>query len=315
MQQQWLPNGEPFLISIIIKMKTITIVGTGLIGTAFGHGLREQGFFVVGYDVCQTNLNRSLSLGALDATSRSIEQVVEQSAYVILATPVLHIHESITQILSSLPRNAVLFDTGSAKGLICQKVSNHPRRSSFVAAHPMAGSQHSGPQAAHPNLFYKKKVAVCEPELSSPDSISRVLQIFNSLGLEPVFMSTKQHDEIVALVSHLPQLISYLFASLPSFFNEKKSLWPRLASSGFDSISRLAASDASIWLPILMQNKENVVDELRMLNRMIDFLTDSICCNDAESVEKMVQRANSVRHEFDKRHSNDQTKTGLKQLK
>ena len=113
-------------------------------------------------------------------------------------------------------------------------------------------------------------------------------------------MSARTHDATVALVSHIPQLIAYAYASSPEFVKGKNTNWTEMASTGFDTSTRLASSESDVWLPILTQNKEFVVDGLRLLSQRIEFIAESICCNDTKSLKTIVQNANNVRKVFDK---------------
>ena len=305
-------------------METITIIGTGLIGTSLGLALRKQGHFIIGYDKNQSNLALAKELEAVDAVSQSINQPVcqgcqsgslptgkqgqsinqsnqpiNQSTIVILATPVDHILETLPQILDNLPNDAVVIDTGSTKMAICQSVQNHPRRNAFVAAHPMAGSEHSGPQAAKPNLFVNKRVAICESGFSSQASLSRAIALFESIGLKPIFMSSEQHDSTVALVSHLPQLMAYAFASLPEFEETTSDSWVNVASSGFDSSTRLAMSHAEIWLPIIMQNKEFVIDALCSLSKSLNKMANNLINQNIGSLYSQIECAKRNRSTFE----------------
>jgi prephenate dehydrogenase len=283
-------------------MATITIIGTGLIGSSLGMALRNQGHFVIGCDKSQKNLELAKHLNAIDVSSQSNNQSTCRQAgqsVVLLATPVDHILDILPQVLDNLPSNAVVIDTGSTKMAICQKVKNHPRRNAFVAAHPMAGSEQSGPQAAKSNLFVNKRVAICESELSSQASLSKAIELFESIGLEPIFMSPEEHDSSVALVSHLPQILAYAFASLPEFHNENSKDWSNVASSGFDSSTRLALSVPEVWLPILFQNKMFLVDALRSLSQNIDMIADCIMNSNTIPLRAKMEQAKKTRVQFD----------------
>lgn len=280
-------------------METITIIGTGLIGGSFGMALRKQGHYVIGCDKSRNNLLLAKRLNAVDTISDDMIKAVRQSTIVVLATPVDQILDEIPQVLGNLNGNAMLIDTGSTKVAICQRVKDHPRRNAFMAAHPMAGSEQSGPQAASPNLFISKRVAICESELTSQTSISKGVHLLKSVGLEPIFMNSKQHDSTVALVSHLPQILAYAFASLPDFDKGESKYWVRMASSGFDSSTRLALSVPEVWLPILFQNKEFLVDALRSLSQNIDLFANGLIDDNAISLIDKMERAQKTRVQFD----------------
>lgn len=294
-------------------MATITIIGTGLIGCSFGLALRKHGHFVIGCDKSRNNLALAKELEAVDATShpcltgvKSISQsclfgrqAINHSSIVLLATPVDHILEILPQVLDNLPEDAVVIDTGSTKMDICRRVQNHPRRNAFVATHPMAGSEQSGPSSARANLFEGKTVAICESELTSENSMRMAMEIFNQVGLNSIFLTPRQHDSSAALVSHLPQILAYAYAGLPEFSESTSQSWSDMASSGFDSATRLAASIPEVWLPILSQNKEFVVDALRSLGQTIDLLADSLSDNNTIPLRAQIERARSTRENFE----------------
>jgi prephenate dehydrogenase len=280
-------------------MATITIIGTGLIGCSLGVAFRKRGHFTIGCDNSISNLEQAKQIGAIDLIAPSITYAVQQSQVVVLATPVDVIVEILPQVLRNLPLNAVAIDTGSTKMKICQSVQNHPRRSSFVAAHPMAGSAQSGPSAAKGNLFVGKKVIVCERELSLESSIVKALEIFNQVGLDPIFLTPSQHDATAALVSHLPQLLTYAYAGLPEFSSGINQSWSEMASSGFESSTRLAASMPEVWLPILTQNKEFIVNALRSMAKTIDSLATNLLENNTMLLRAQMERARSTRAVYD----------------
>lgn len=300
-------------------MATITIIGTGLIGCSFGLALRKQGHFVIGCDKNNKNLELAKQLNAIDAANQSFNLpmsrypdipiiignresgigTISQSSVVLLATPVDHILEILPLVLDNLPKDAVVIDTGSTKMTICERVQNHPRRSAFIAAHPMAGSEQSGPQAANPRLFENKKIAICESHLSSETSLSKAIQLFESIGMNPVFMSPEQHDSTVALVSHLPQILSYAFASLPDFQDNECTQWTKIASSGFESFTRLAKSTPEVWLPIIFENREYIIEALESLEKNISVITDSLRSSNAMPLIDQIERANKNRVLFE----------------
>ena len=267
-------------------------------GCSFGMALREHGHFIIGLDKNLANLEQAKQIGALDATSLSITQSISQSQIVIIATPVDIILKILPEVLDNLPKDALVIDTGSTKMAICKRVQNHPKRGAFIAAHPMAGTEQSGPNSARANLFRGKTVAICERELSQEKSINSALEIFSQVGLEPIFLTPKQHDSTAALVSHLPQVMAYAYAGLPEFSKSGQN-WGDMASSGFDSSTRLAASIPEVWLPILLQNKEFVVEKLHSFGQTIDILANSLSLNNTIPIITQMERAKSIRVGFE----------------
>ena len=289
-------------------MSTITIVGTGLIGCSFGIILRKYGHYCIGIDKNHANIEQAKQIGAIDASNLSIGQSVCQSQIVIIATPVDIILKILPEVLDSLPKDALVIDTGSTKMIICSSVKNHPKRNVFIASHPMAGTEQSGPTAARANLFKGKKVAICERELSEDKLLNIALKIFEQAGLEPIFLTPKQHDLTSALVSHIPQVMAYAYAGLPEFNNTDPS-WSEMASSGFDSSTRLAASIPEVWLPILLQNKQFVVEKLRSLVQNLDILASSLTHNKTTPITLQMEHARSIRVSFENKQRIKSEKT------
>lgn len=285
-------------------MKTITIIGTGLIGTSMGLAFRNQGLFVVGIDKNDENLSKAKDLGAIDAASQSLNPLmvigaIKQSSAVILATPVDVILKILPEILDNIPNDGVVIDAGSTKSSICQSIQSHPERSQFVAAHPMAGSEQSGPSTARADLFNGRKVVICERELSSKKSLETAKLVFGLLGMQAIYLSPIEHDDAVALVSHIPQLLAYAYAGMNDFDSLNDICWESIASSGFESFTRLASSTPEIWLPILKQNRQNLIKRLRYLSLTLNQVADEFEEDANSNIESIVNRAKRTRQAFE----------------
>lgn len=279
-------------------METITIIGTGLIGCSFGMALREHGHYIVGLDKNLTNLEQAKQIGAIDTTSLSITQSVGQSEIVIIAVPVNTIKNILPKVLDKLPKDAVVIDTGSTKTTICQRVKHHPRREAFVAAHPMAGSEQSGPKSAAVTLFSGKNVAVCEKELSSYNSLTKAKNLFELLGLNVVYINPSEHDLAITMVSHLPQMMAFAYAAMPYFGNNENLNWVKLAASGFNTATRLATSSSNVWLPISEQNNENISRSLTLMANMLREMAHSVKQNDLQTLFQIINQAHNTRKKF-----------------
>jgi prephenate dehydrogenase len=279
-------------------MATITIIGTGLIGSSMGMALRKRGHFVIGCDSNNKNLEDAKRIGAIDLSTHYTAKVLGNSDVVILAMPVDTIRTNLPKILDDVTTEVTVIDTGSTKLSICKTVHNHRNRKNFVATHPMAGSEQSGPLGAHANVFEDKKVVVCERGLSSAKSIQVALNILKDIGLQPIFLSPQEHDTMVGLVSHIPQLISFAFAGMRELDQQKNEGWEEIASSGFESVTRLGASSPEVWIPILIQNKENVIKNLRSLNQNIEFIISNLGKNDTDSLRSLIKKSIATRTRF-----------------
>jgi prephenate dehydrogenase len=279
-------------------MATITIIGTGLIGSSMGMALRKNGHFIIGCDKSTENLEHAKRIGAIDISSKYTKEIVEKSEVVILATPVDTIEYILPKLLDDIATDTTVIDTGSTKLSICKTVHNHSKRRNLVASHPMAGSEKSGSSGASSNLFENKKVVICESGLSSGKSLQTALNLFKELQMQPIFLSPQEHDSMVGLVSHIPQLIAYAFASMRELNQAKNDGWEDIASNGFESVSRLGLSSPDVWLPILLQNKENLIKNLRSLNQNIELIMSSLSKNDTDTLRSIMKKAVSARSRF-----------------
>jgi len=177
---------------------------------------------------------------------------------IILAVPVNVVVKILPEILWKINRSAVVMDTGSTKSMICKSVADHPKRDQFVAAHPIAGTENSGPEAALHNLFKGKMNIICEKEKSSPKALQAALKVFEMLEMKTHYMLPEEHDKHVAYVSHLSHVSSFLLGqTVLDIEKDEKNIF-MLAGSGFASTVRLAKSSPDMWAPIFEQNMEHL---------------------------------------------------------
>ncbi|HRI80121.1 MAG TPA: prephenate dehydrogenase/arogenate dehydrogenase family protein, partial [Cyclobacteriaceae bacterium] len=180
----------------------ITIVGLGLIGGCISMDLRKASFAseLLGIDLNPEHGRKALELGLVDRMENETIALT-QSDVIILAIPVNTMSALLPQVLDVVKKNAVVIDAGSTKSNICKSVSTHPKRSQFVAAHPIAGTENSGPESAFHGLFMDKTNIICESEKSSKEALELAIKIFNVLGMNTIFMDPEEHDKHVAYVS------------------------------------------------------------------------------------------------------------------
>ncbi|MCA6408594.1 MAG: prephenate dehydrogenase/arogenate dehydrogenase family protein, partial [Cytophagales bacterium] len=189
----------------------IAIVGLGLIGGSLAIDLRSKKIAtrLIGIDFNEGHARKALELGLVDEILTE-ERAFAESDVVILAIPVNTIGALLPSILDRIAKNTVVIDTGSTKTMICKSVTQHNRRTQFVAAHPISGTENSGPTAALKGLFEGKTNIICEKEQSSDSSLAVAKMIFDSVGMNTIFMEPDEHDKHVAYVSHLSHVSSFL---------------------------------------------------------------------------------------------------------
>ena len=243
-------------------MKNVFIIGVGLIGGSFALDIKRQHSecTIYGIDKNEAHLDEAVGLGIIDRKS-SLEEL-GKADLVIVAIPVDATLEVLPQVLDNVSDEAIVFDVGSTKEDICLKVKNHPKRRNFLAAHPIAGTEHSGPSAAIHNLYNNKTNIICEVEETAFKLQEKALRLFSDLGMRIRYMNPKAHDKHIAYVSHLSHISSFMLGKtvIEKEKNERDIF--DMAGSGFESTVRLAKSSPAMWTPIFKQNKTNVIETL-----------------------------------------------------
>ncbi len=277
-------------------MKT-TILGVGLIGGSIAMDLRAGGISssLIGVDHDEKNAARALELGIVDEI-RSLEEAVKISNVIIITIPVNAIRSVTLKVLDLIDDDSkVVIDGGSTKSQICKAVEKHPRRSQFVAAHPIAGTENSGPDAALRGLFQQKTNIICEREKSSEAALAIANNVFDALGLRTIYMDPVEHDKHVAYVSHLSHVSSFLLGqTVLDIEADEKNIF-NLAGSGFASTVRLAKSSPEMWAPIFEQNAEYLSQALLEYIMHLQKFQYYLMKRDVKELHRIMSDANRIR--------------------
>ena len=273
----------------------ISIVGLGLIGGSMAIDLRKRNFasHIIGVDASKLHAQSALNLGLVDEIL-SLEQAVADTELIILAVPANATLPLLQTVLNQVD-NQVVTDVSSVKEDICKQIKNHSKRKNFVAAHPMAGTERSGPWAAFSGLYEGKAVIFCDCEDSSEQAISLVTEMYDSLGMRTIDMNSCDHDVHAAYVSHISHISSYALALtvLDKEKNERNIF--DLASGGFDSTVRLAKSHAAMWTPIFDHNSKNVITVLDTYIEQLNLFKAAIEENNIEKINHLIDKANRIK--------------------
>ena len=274
---------------------TVTIIGTGLIGCSMANRLKETGFAqkIIGVDNNPGNVKTALELGWIDCTMLP-DDAIKQSELIIIAIPVDATLRILPGILSKLDKQ-VLMDVGSTKGIICQSVGNNNKRGRFVATHPMWGTEKDGPESVVKDAFKGRVAVICEKERTDTDALQIVETLYTRMGMQLVYMDSDVHDVHAAYVSHISHIASYALSLTVLEKEKEEDAIFELASGGFESTVRLAKSNPAMWVPIFMQNKENVLD---VLNEHITQLRKIKSCLEKENFEylkELIEDANKIK--------------------
>jgi prephenate dehydrogenase len=273
----------------------VTIIGTGLIGGSMALTLKEKGFAtkVIGVDASEQHLAQALALGIIDE-AHTLQDAVTLSDLIIIATPINAAENLLPQILDIATKQVVM-DVGSTKNNICKIVSTHPKRGRFVATHPMWGTEYSGPEAAVKNAFTDKATVICSKEASDPDAAALVEQVYQTLGMHLLYMDAAAHDVHVAYISHISHITSFALANTVLEKEREEDAIFEMASGGFESTVRLAKSNPSMWVPILMQNKENVLDVLNEHISQLRKFKASLEKENPDYLLELIEKANGIK--------------------
>lgn len=240
----------------------VFIIGVGLIGGSLSLDIQEKypEAILYGIDASEDHIEEALKLGVIH--HKSTFDALGKAAIVIVSIPVDVQIDIIPKVLDAINDHALVIDVGSTKELICTVIKNHPKRRNFLATHPIAGTEFSGPKAAIKGLFVDKTNIICEVEKTAFKLQEKALEIFSKIGMRIRYMDSKSHDKHIAYVSHLSHISSFMLGK--TVINKEKNERDifDMAGSGFESTVRLAKSSPAMWTPIFEQNKENIIETL-----------------------------------------------------
>ena len=275
--------------------KTVTIVGVGLISGSFALALKQHVLAerVIGVSRTEKSAQKALELGLIDEVM-PLEAAVNAADLIYVAIPVDASLNVLKEILDKVQSHQIVTDAGSTKSAICSMLVNHPMRSRFVAAHPMWGTEYSGPEAAVKNAFAGKACVICEAEQSDTDALNAIAAVYKKIGMHLLYMSAADHDMHAAYVSHISHITSFALANTVLEKEKEENAIFELAAGGFESTVRLAKSNPDMWLPILKQNRDNVLDVLNEHITQLRKFKAALEKENYEFLQELMQQANRI---------------------
>jgi prephenate dehydrogenase len=265
------------------EQRRAAVVGTGLIGGSIGQALRARGWYVTGRDADPARAARAVELGALDEVGDD-----PAAEITFVATPVSAI---VAEARRALPSGSVVTDVGSVKAPVVAGVDD-PR---FVGGHPMAGSEQEGVDGSTADLF-EGATWVLTPRLDTDaEAYTRVRSVVTAMGAEVVALPPERHDELVAMVSHVPHLAAATLMALAAEGAEEHAALPRLAAGGFRDMTRVAAGHPGIWPDICAENREAIVKALDRLSAALSAMRDLVVLGDRPGLLEALERARHAR--------------------
>ncbi|MCF6297163.1 MAG: prephenate dehydrogenase [Flavobacteriaceae bacterium] len=276
-------------------MKKIAVIGLGLIGGSLALELKKATWATIyGIDNNAEHLQKALELGII--YKKASLNIVKEVDIVIIAVPVNIIPKLTVQVLDLIEARTLVIDVGSTKNEVCKAVKNHPKRKNFVAVHPISGTEFSGPESAIYDLFTNKVNIICEQKLSSKEMIIRAVELFENIKMRNVFMdSATQHDKHIAYVSHLSHISSFMLGKTVLEIEKNEESIFDMAGSGFESTVRLAKSNPETWIPIFLQNKENILKSLNEYIKNLNQFKELLIKESTEDIYTIMQNTNKIK--------------------
>lgn len=278
----------------------VTVIGLGLIGGSMAVDLKRRGFAdrVLGVEADSVNAAAAEKMGLADEIV-SYEDGVDRGDIVVISIPVGSAMKMLPDVLNRFQKagakHKIVTDTCSVKEQIVRSVHYHPYRSRYVSTHPMAGTEYSGPWAAQPNLFDGRACIFLNTEESAPAAVKKIEEMYEVLNMHPVYMNADAHDVHTAYVSHISHVTSFALAlTVLDKEKDEKHIFD-LASGGFSSTVRLAKSSADMWVPILTQNRDNVLRVIDTYMEKMQQFRDAVCEYDEDKVRELIEKSNKIK--------------------
>ncbi|MDA9127102.1 prephenate dehydrogenase [Flavobacteriaceae bacterium] len=273
----------------------IGIIGVGLMGGSFALDIKVPfpSSVIYGIDNSFENLKKAKEIGLIDFVISFND--LHKMDLILVAVPVNHSLSLIPKVLDLVNSNALVFDVGSTKEAICTLLNNHPKRGNYLAAHPMAGTEFSGPEAAQKGLYVGKTNIICEFEKTNKKLRKIALEIFDSLNMKTIYMDPKSHDVHVAYVSHLSHISSFMLGKTVIEKEENENNIFDLAGSGFESTVRLAKSRPETWTPIFLQNKGNLVLAIEEYISNLSLIKELILKENEVELSEILNNTNRIK--------------------
>lgn len=278
----------------------VGVVGLGLIGGSMAIDLKRRGFAeqILGVESDGVSASAAMTIGLADEIV-PLEACIDRSDLIVVAVPVGAAVKIVCQVLDRFKetgaKDKIVIDTCSTKEQITLATHYHPCRGQFVPTHPMAGTEYSGPWAAMPNLFDGRACIFANPQESAPKALQTVERLYDVLNMRPLYMDAAQHDVHTAYVSHISHVTSFALAlTVLDKEKDEKHIFD-LASGGFSSTVRLAKSSADMWVPILTQNRDNVLRVMDTYIEKMQSFREAVSDLDEDRIRSLIEEANRIK--------------------
>jgi cyclohexadieny/prephenate dehydrogenase len=277
----------------------VALIGLGLIASSMAHAMKQFGLVgeIVGYAKTEDTRRVALEIGICDRVFGSAAEAVQGADLVVLAVPVGAMAEIAAEIGPHLAQGACVTDVGSVKQAVIAAVGPHiPEGVAFVPAHPLAGTEHSGPRSGFATLFQNRWCLLTPTEQSTPEAIQRLRRLWEAMGSNVDEMDAPHHDLVLAVVSHTPHLIAYTMVGVADHLRRvSNSEVIKYSASGFRDFTRIAASDPTMWRDVFLTNKEATLDILGRFTEELFVLQRAIRMGDGDQLHAYFTRTRAIR--------------------
>ena len=273
----------------------VGIVGLGLIGGSIGLKLKDlyDNIIIYGHDIDDDSVSYCLKNKIIDV--KFDEEFISELDFLFLAIPVESIKKQLSDYLNKTSSKTLIIDLGSTKFQICNSVENNQNRKNYLAAHPIAGTEFSGPNSAKKDLFNDKVMILCDTEKTDPNLLLYAKKIIKSLGMSIKKMNSKEHDKHIAYVSHLSHISSFMLGKTVMDKEDDEHAIYNMAGSGFESTVRLAKSSPEMWSSIFVENKKNIIESLDEYISNINNFKKLIEVSDQKTLNDEMRRINGIK--------------------
>lgn len=277
----------------------VALIGLGLIASSMAHAMKQFGLVgeIVGYAKTEETRRVALEIGICDRVFGSAAEAVQGADLVVLAVPVGAMAEIAAEIGPHLAPGACVTDVGSVKQAVIEAVAPHiPEGVAFVPAHPLAGTEHSGPRSGFATLFQNRWCLLTPTEKSTPEATARLRRLWEAMGSNVDEMDAPHHDLVLAVVSHTPHLIAYTMVGVADHLRRvSNSEVIKYSASGFRDFTRIAASDPTMWRDVFLTNKEATLDILGRFTEELFMLQRAIRMGDGDELHAYFTRTRAIR--------------------
>jgi prephenate dehydrogenase len=283
------------------KVKSVCIVGTGLIGGSLALALREAKFCeeIKGSGRSESTLKKAVELGVIDNYEMNMSSAVAHADIVVLSVPLGAMKSVFEQISSGLSETVAITDVGSAKQCVIRdsEATLGGRATRFVAGHPIAGTEKNGVTAAFPDLFKNRRVILTPTDSTNVDAVDLVRDMWEAVGAEVETMSAKHHDLVLAGTSHLPHLLAFGLVDCLNNLEDVDEIF-RFAAGGFRDFTRIASSDPVMWRDICLNNRDDVMNMMKRYRDEMEEIYRALENSDGEKLKEIFERAKKARDQF-----------------